>query len=173
MKSTETKLPGFYLVGISVRTNNGNEFNPATAKIGNCLQRFFSENIASKIPNRASPGILYCAYSDYESDSNGNYTYFVGEQVIPKDPDGHISKDSLPAGLELLEVPSQVYAQYTVGPGAMPQVNIEAWQKIWQTYPPETDDKRDYCIDFERYDSRAADPANCIFEIFIGIYQED
>jgi len=40
------------LVGLTARTNNKNEMNPGTSKIGELAGRFWSQNIAGQISNR-------------------------------------------------------------------------------------------------------------------------
>jgi predicted transcriptional regulator YdeE len=51
----------------------------------------------------------------------------------------------------------------------MPQVDIEAWQKIWAMSDDELGGARSYTTDFEVYDERARDPQNTVLDIYIGI----
>ncbi|MEI8321238.1 MAG: GyrI-like domain-containing protein [Alphaproteobacteria bacterium] len=161
MKKILIHKPAMKIVGISARTNNAAEMNPATAKIGATVQEYFHRGLPEKIQNRASPGTTYCIYTDYENDFQGDYTYFIGEEVC--------SFNEMPKGLNSLTIPAQNYAQFTAGPGLMPGVCIEAWQKIWQMAPEDLSGPRSYQADFEIYDDRAQDPQNVVLDICIGI----
>src|SRR5688500_13485253 len=98
MKIEETGKPEITLLGISARTSNAIEMNdPVSAKIVATLDRYFGEGIAAKIPDRANPGVTYCVYTEYESDFNGAYTYFVGEEVT--------SFKKVPEGMVTLSIP--------------------------------------------------------------------
>jgi len=63
------------IVGISVRTTNQN--GQAMQDIGNLWQRFFSEQLLAKIPNKVSDAI-YSIYTDYQKDYTEPYTCIVG-----------------------------------------------------------------------------------------------
>jgi predicted transcriptional regulator YdeE len=149
------------LVGLSVRTNNKNEMNPKTSKIGELAGQFWRQNIAAQISHRKNPGITLAVYTEYESDEHGDYTYFIGEEVN--------SLESIPKGLEKLIIPSAVYQKFTTLSGKMPEVVINAWQKIWKMSPDDLGGKRTYQADFEVYDERATDPNNTSLDIYIGI----
>ncbi len=158
MEKENLDLSQIKLVGISVRTNNAKEQDPATAQIGITAQRYFQEAMSSKISHRKNPGVTWAVYTDYESDFNGDYTYFIGEEVS--------SKDEI-AGLESLMIPPQTYTKFTTESDVMPHVCITAWQKIWQMKDLES--QRNYVADFEIYDERARDPQNTVLDIYIGI----
>jgi len=149
------------IVGIAVRTNNKAELDPKTAKIFPCVQRYFHQKIAELIPNRLHPGTTYCAYTAYESDHTGTYTYFIGEEAS--------SLAAIPDGLEILLIPAQKYVRFTNGPGSMPDVIKKPWQQIWQMTPKELGGERRYDTDFEIYDERASDHQNIVLDIYIGI----
>lgn len=149
------------LIGLTARTNNKAECDSATAKIGPCVQQYFQQQTADKIPHRKNPGTTISAYSDYESDYTGNYTYYIGEEVT--------SMDTLPEGVSTLLIPAQRYVKFTTEPGPMPHVAIEAWQKIWSMSPEELGGIRSYITDFEVYDERAQDPQQTVLDIYIGI----
>lgn len=152
------------LVGLKVRTNNQNEMNSATSRIGPCYGRYFAEQISSKIPHKKDSNVHYCAYTDYESDYTGDYTYFIGQEVT--------SFEGIDKELEALTIPPQTYAQFTTDPGPIPQVVIKAWQEIWNMTPGDFGGKRSYRVDFERYDERARDPQKAIADLYIGIHEE-
>jgi predicted transcriptional regulator YdeE len=155
------KLPEIKLVGISIRTNNLAEIDPATGKILGCVQRYFHGQLANQIPNRKKPGTTFCAYTNYESDHTGDYTYFIGEEVT--------DFGLLPTGFEALSIPTQPYAKFTNGPGPMPQVVREPWFAIWKMSPQELGGTRSYLTDFEIYDERASDHEKIVLDICIGL----
>lgn len=161
MKKQKVTLPEIKLIGICIRTNNKAEIDPNTGKIFGCVQRYFHQAIHEKIPHRKKPGTTLCVYTDYESDHNGDYTYFIGEEVD--------SFEGCPADLITHIIPEQHYTKFTNGPAPMPEVVREPWIKIWQMRDEELGGKRQYIADFEVYDERAADHENIILDIFIGI----
>lgn len=161
MKKEKAALPEIKLAGITARTNNANEADPSLAKITPTVQRWFQENLSAKIPHGVNPGRTFCAYTEYESDFRGDYTFFVGEEVS--------SFDGLPAGVKALAVEAQDYAKFTTNSGPMPDIVIAAWQEIWQMTPNDLEGQRRYSTDFEVYDGRAADPQNAVVDIYIGI----
>lgn len=160
-QKTITSLEEIKLVGISVRTNNKDEFDPATQKISACVMKYFHQQLAEQIPNRIKPGVTLCVYTDYESDHTGDYTYFIGEQVS--------NFDNLPEGFVSLTIPAQKYAKFTTNPGPMPHVVINGWQAIWQMSPQDLGGARTYKADFELYDERAQKHDAVVLDILIGI----
>lgn len=161
MKKTEAHLKEIKLIGIQVRTNNANEINWMAGKIVPCVQKYYQQQLADKIPNRKKMGTTYCAYTDYESDYRGDYTYFIGEEVS--------SIEDIPSGFSFLIISPQEYAKFTTDPGPMPGVLGNAWQKIWQMSSRDFGGPRAYKTDFEVYDERAIDKQNTVLDIFIGI----
>lgn len=149
------------LIGLSVRTNNKNEMNPQMAKISKLSSEFFGKNIANQILNRKNPGTTFSVYREYDSDEYGDYTYFVGEEVN--------SFENIPNGLEKLIIPASQYQKFTTSSGKMPDVVINAWQKIWEMSSNDFGGERAYQADFEVYGDRACDPANTSLDIYIGI----
>lgn len=163
MKKTDSQLSEIKLVGITARTSNSLEANPETAKIGQTVGNYFENNLSQKIANRIKPGTTYCAYTEYESDENGQYTYFVGEEVD--------SFEEIPDGFETLIIPPSSYKKFECGPGQMPKVCIDAWKEIWKMQDADFWGKRTYITDFEIYDVRAKDYGNAILDIYIGVQQ--
>ncbi|EKD53900.1 MAG: DNA-binding protein [uncultured bacterium] len=149
------------LIGLSARTNNKNEMDPKTSKIGELMGCYFSQNIASQIPNRKNFGITLSVYTEYDSDEHGDYTYFLGEEVN--------SFEKIPTGLQTLTILAAKYQKFTTSAGKIPTVVINAWQEIWKMSPTDFGGKRAYKADFEIYDQRASDPENTILDIYIGI----
>lgn len=56
------ELTDFPIIGISVRTTNEN--GQAIKDIGPLWERFLSENLIEKIPNKVDPTV-YSVYTDY------------------------------------------------------------------------------------------------------------
>lgn len=156
LNKTEIKL-----VGLTARTNNKNEMNPQTSKIGELAGRFWSKNIANGIFNRKNPGVTISVYTEYDSNEHGDYTYFIGEEVN--------SFENISTGLHQLIIPAAKYQKFTTSPGKMPEVVIHAWQQIWKMSANDFGGERAYVADFEVYDQRASDPVNTSLDIYIGI----
>lgn len=163
MQKITTELPAIKLIGITTRTNNKHLFetDPSTNKVAQTVQKYFHGAMPDKIPQRKTPNVTYCVYTDYESDHNGDFTYFIGEEVD--------SFEHMPEGFTALTIPSQTYAKFTNGPGPMPMVCIDMWQKIWAMDKTELGGIRGYRADFELYDERASDHNNVTLDIFIGV----
>src|SRR5947207_2518378 len=81
MNKIYSSLDEIKLVSIKVRTCNKDELDVKTAEIMPCVQKYFIQQISQNIPNRTNHGVTYCAYTDYESDYRGKYTFFIGEEV--------------------------------------------------------------------------------------------
>lgn len=160
MKQTKISLPEKKLIGMAVRTNNQNEIDPMTGKIFPIVRQYFQEQLFSKIPNRIKPGTTFCCYTDYESDHNGDYTYFIGEEV---------SAFQEIDGFTTLTIPAQTYAKFTTSPAPMPDVVRNAWFSIWKMTDSDLGGKRAYQTDFEIYDERASDHQNIVMDLCIGI----
>lgn len=161
MLQEKVTFPEKKIVGLKIRTNNETEKAIDKGKIFPCVQNYFHNNFAEKIQNRRSAGVTLCIYTEYESDHTGDYTYFIGEEVD--------SFENQPDTLSQLLIPEQTYIKFTNGPGAMPQVILEPWFKIWQMTPEDFGGKRNYKADFEVYDERSADHSNITLDICIGI----
>ena len=161
MQKIKQKVLEKKIVGISVRTNNQIEMNSQTGKIGPLVQRYWQEEVFNKIFRRKTPGITYCAYTDYENDFNGDYTFFIGEEVIDF---SDLSEDLTP-----LIIPEQTYVCFTNGPGPIPNVSVEIWQKVWQMTSNELGGDRSYVVDFEVYDERSHDLTSATLDLYIGV----
>lgn len=161
MKKELVNKPEIKLIGLTARTNNKNEMNPQTSKIGELMGRYWNQNIAAQISDRKNPGVTLSVYTEYDSNEHGEYTYFVGEEVS--------SFDNIPPALQKLTIPAAKYQKFTTSPGKMPEVVINAWQQIWKMSANDFGGERAYVADFEIYDQRASDPTNASLDIYIGI----
>ena len=162
MKKEKVKLGNLILLDMTARTNNKNEMNPQASKIAQLAGMYWEKQIANQFKNRINPGITYSVYTEYESNENGEYTYFIGEEVRSFD-DQDLSK------FKSLTIPATTYQKFTTESGKIPDIVIAAWQKIWQMKEKDLEGKRKYIADFEIYDQRAIDPNQAIVDIYIGI----
>ncbi|MBH1988830.1 MAG: AraC family transcriptional regulator [Myxococcaceae bacterium] len=163
MQKTMTTRMELKLVGITTRTNNAQVFgsDPSVNKIAVLAQKYFNNGLAEKIKDRKNPGTTFCAYTHYESDVNGHYTCFIGEEVS--------SFESVDQEFEMLTIPDQNYAKFTNQPGPMPDACIDMWQNIWKMDVSDLGGERAYVADFEIYDERSRDYNNVTLDIYIGI----
>lgn len=155
---SRSEITGFTVIGIEARTNNAKE-SGADGVIPKQWQRFFSEGLAEKIPNKTGPN-FYAVYTDYASDHNADYTYVVGAQVKEGTP--------APSGMVAKSVPAGRYVFLTTDKGPLAKVMPAAWQHILEL-EGKGKLKRAYKTDFEIYDQRAQDPQNAQVDIYIGV----
>ena len=161
MNVNETALEEFKLVGVFVRTNNTNEFTPNLGKIPGNFSRYYGEKLFEKIQHRTKPFVTYSVYTEYESNENGEYTHFLGEEVSSfENQDTSLFKTII--------IPKNSYLKFTSAKGKMPEIVINVWKKIWSMQHTEFNGKRNFIADFELYDSRAIDPENAEVDIYIG-----
>lgn len=134
----QTSLQQITLWGIAVTTNNATEFTP-NGKIPATMQTFFSNILGSF--NSCNANKVYAVYTNYQSDKNGDYTYFIGQEVTQ-------DSTNLPANLQSLTINPQSYSVFNNN-GQLPEAVIALWQQIWANNNLET--KRKYTADFELY----------------------
>ena len=151
-------LEGFTIIGISVRTNNAKEQTP-DGQICKQWQRFFQENLLSKIPNRSDDNII-AVYTDYASDKDGDYTFVLGARVN--------SSQKIPAGMVAVKISSGRYVIFTSEKGPGFKVVPELWRRIWAVPKSSPGGDRVYKTDFELYDQRAQDPQNSQVDVYVG-----
>ena len=163
MQKATITLTELKLVGITTRTNNSQIFekDPSTNKIAATVQKYVHNGLAEKIKDRKNPGTTFCVYTNYESDVNGDYTYFIGEEVT--------SFEEIDKEFETLTIPVQNYEKFTNQAGPMPTVRIDMWQNIWKMNASDLGGERAYISDFEVYDERSVDHNNVTLDIYIGI----
>lgn len=150
---SEKVLEAFYVIGISVKTENRPGF--ADTDIPALWKRFMSEGIAARIPNKLSEAV-YSVYTHYEGDFTQPYTTVLGCKV------SHLN--DVPEGMVGITIPKGNYSVKEVQGNLMHGIVFTAWQGIWQE-PLE----RTYRADYEVYDERAANPENAQITIFVGI----
>lgn len=152
--STEI-IPQFSVIGLSVRTTNENQ--QAAKDIPALWNKFMTEGVLSKIPNKIDESI-YCIYTDYEEDHTKPYTAILGCKVS--------SLDEIPPAMVGKNFDEATYIKY-VAKGTMSEGMVyNEWLKIWNSDLPRT-----FIADFEIYDAKSQHPENAEVAIFVGVKQ--
>jgi predicted transcriptional regulator YdeE len=127
----------FAVAGLTIRTTNDEEIDPATARIGALWGRFFADPRLQAPPHRTDHAHNYGVYSNYESDALGAFDVTAGVAVAQ-------------GGTAQVEA-----GDYLVwsGDGEMPQAVLGAWQRIWAYFEAHPEVRRRYVSDFEAYTS--------------------
>lgn len=140
----------FNIAGIQVRTSNKH-----IEKIQELWNKFFSEKIYEKVQNKINPEQIYCIYTDYESDFNGDYTCLIGFEVD--------KLDNISDGLISRTIQKAKYQTFS-DKGSVNEITPNLWKKIWNTKLD-----RVYKADFELYDLTTIFSENSEVKIFICI----
>jgi predicted transcriptional regulator YdeE len=143
--------PPFFVAGIAVRTINNGQ---AGKDIKALWDRFFAENILSKIDHKVS-GDIYNVYTDYENDYTGYYTAILGCKVS--------TLVGLKDGFTGVTIPADKYKVHSLGGKGFHKV-IDAWQEIWNT-----ETNRKYTVDFDVYTPNYKSFEDSEVKIFVGI----
>ena len=123
--------------GLSTRTNNRDEMNPDSAKIGALYQRFDEQVVV----NYQEGARVYGVYFDYESDASGEFSVLAGADNI----------ESASAELETVTLPAGSYLVFA-GKGEMPNAVINTWMKVWDYFSAaDCPHQRAYSVDYEFY----------------------
>ncbi len=147
------KMERFSIIGIAVRTTNENE--QAMQDIPALWQRFFAEQVLTRIPGKVDD-TLYCAYTDYEKDHTRPYTTVLGCRVF--------DASVVPEGMTALTIDGGSFTLHTAKGNLNEGVVVNEWFKIWNADLP-----RKYASDYEVYGAKAQDPANAEVDIFISV----
>lgn len=145
-------MDAFKIIGISVRTKNEN--NQAQVDINNLWNKWYEENVSTRIPNKVSDAIINI-YTEYESDENGYYTCILGYEVE--------SIDSIPKGLVGKQIPKLKYKEF-VSTGKLPDCVVETWKTIWSLKFD-----RSYQADFDVYEADKMNPENAEVKTYLSI----
>jgi len=149
---TIVRKPEIFLIGITCRTSN--DPGAAMKDIPALWERFYSENIISQIPNKASEEVI-ALYVDYKGDHTKPYSVVIGSPVTVF--------DEVPEGLVAKQIPGGTYAAYRAI-GEHPQALIKTWGQIWRTDLPRT-----YRGDYEVYGEKFTSGSPQEVEVFIAI----
>ncbi len=145
-------MEAFNVIGISVRTTNIN--GKSKTDINALWNQWFTENIASRIPNTISDH-LYNIYTDYESDEHGFYNTILGYKVS--------TIASVPKGMIGKYIPSTKYKEF-VSEGKLPDCVVKTWESIWNLKFD-----RSYLADFDVYDPSMMNPENAKVKTYLSI----
>ena len=148
-----TNIGPINIIGIAIRTTNEN--GQAAIDIPALWNRFLSEQIASKIPNKLSDDV-YSVYTDYELDHTKPYTTIIGCRVS--------GLDEVPEGLTGKAIAEARYTTFVAKGKLSDQIVYNEWLKIWNAGLPRT-----FTADFEVYGAAAQHPENAEVEIFIAV----
>ena len=147
--------PGFFIIGIEVRTNNSDE-GSGNGKIGGMWQKFYAEDVLSRIPGKVGADVL-AMYTNYESDVTGEYSFILGAEVN--------SLAAIPEGMVGKETVAVKYAVFTSGRGAIPGIIIDVWKRIWDS----VGSSRSYQADYEVYGSESRDRSDAQVEVWVSV----
>ncbi|MDO8412575.1 MAG: GyrI-like domain-containing protein [Gallionellaceae bacterium] len=129
------------ITGISIRTTNAREMNPATSKIGGLHQQF-DEKVSVDYKSGAR---VYGVYYYYESDYSGEFSVLAGTDQIGQAPIDNLESVTIASGTYLLFEAT----------GEVPQIVIETWSTIWNYFSKEDAPyQRAYTTDFEFYKNK-------------------
>lgn len=131
----------FTVVGLTVRTNNATEMS-GHGKIADLWQGAMNSGQLQQIPNQAGDGFVV-VYSDYASDSTGDYNYTLGVRVA--------SADKVPDGFVVRTIPAGNYAVIASETGPPQEVIPALWQHISAMTPQQLGGTRAFRMDFETY----------------------
>ncbi len=144
-------LEPFHIVGVSIRTSN--EKAKSSQDIARLWQKFLSEKLMDKIPDKLESAI-YSVYTEYAGDHTKPYTVIIGCKVP--------NLNQIPAGMVGKTVPGGRFAKF-VAQGDQSAVYQE-WVKIWQAPL-----KRRYIADFEVYGPKSRDLKMGEVDIYISV----
>ncbi len=147
------KIEPFSIVGIEVRTTNKN--SQAAKDIAELWQRFMSENLQDKIPNKTDTSV-YSVYTDYEGDHTQPYTALLGCKVE--------NLKSIPAGMTVKTFAGGEYVKITAKGDLMKGLIVSEWTRIWSM-----ELNRAFTADFEVYGPKAQNPANAEVDFYIAV----
>lgn len=147
------QITPFQIIGIAVRTSNQND--QAASDIGLLWERFMTEGISQKIPNKISEEI-FALYTNYESDHTRPYDTIIGCKVD--------SLDSIPEGMVGQAFEGGTFAKFTAKGDAAKGAVYQAWVDIWNA-----DLDRRYTADFEVYGEKAMGITAAEVDIFVAI----
>jgi predicted transcriptional regulator YdeE len=148
------KIEDFKIIGIETETTNEN--GKSATDLSKLWEKFYSEHVQGKIPNKKSDDI-YSIYTDYESDYNGKYTSIIGLKVN--------SLNQVPDGLIGREFNGGKYQKF-IAKGQMPNAVMEIWKEIWKQ---DNELNRKYTTDFEVYGQNSQKGNDSEVEIYIAI----
>lgn len=143
----------FSVIGISIRTTNEN--GQSEQDIPALWNKFMTEGIAEKIPNKID-NALYCIYTEYEKDHTKPYTTILGCLVS--------SLDFVPEAMIGKTIEKATYEKFVAKGNLDEGIVFNEWMQIWNS-----DLDRSFTADFEIYGEKTQNPENAEVDIFIAI----
>lgn len=125
-------VESFIVTGLSVRTQNSDEFNEKTAKLPSLWQQFYTSELATNAN-------IFGVYSNYDSDANGPYTVTVG-----------VKFDYAQAQFSSVTIQAGNYLVFQ-GTGPRPATVVETWKQVWAFFETNSEHRRNFISDFETY----------------------
>ena len=147
------KIETFNVIGISVRTTNEN--GTSAKDIPSLWNKFMTEEIQGKIPNKVS-GDIFCIYTDYEKDHTKPYTTILGCKVE--------SLDNILENMVGKTIESADYEELIAKGNLSEGIVYNKWLEIWNS-----DLNRSFTADFEVYGSKTQNPENAEVDIYIAL----
>lgn len=147
------KIETFNVIGISIRTTNEN--GTSAKDIPALWNKFMTEGIQQKIPNKISEDI-FCIYTDYEKDHTKPYTTILGCKVE--------SLDNIPENMVGKTIESADYEELIAKGNLLDGIVYNKWLEIWNS-----DLNRSFTADFEVYGSKTQNPENAEVDIYIAL----
>lgn len=151
IKQTNREL---VIAGITIRTTNAN--NQCIEDINKFWEKFYYENVPSRISDISNRETVYGLYSNYESDLNGAYDFTIGYEVS--------SVDNIPSDMTIIRIPKAEFAVFEVTEELKLHDKLfKLWTNIWNS-----DVDRAYAVDFEAFEEKSACSDNPKVEIYIS-----
>lgn len=149
----QVKVEPFHIIGITVRTTNEN--GKGAEDIGALWQRFMTEGVLQKIPNKLGNEV-YSVYTEYAGDHTQPYTTLLGCKVA--------GLDEVPEGLTGKSFGGGTYEKFVVQGDLADGIVANQWMKIWEMDLPRT-----YTADFEIFGEKAQNPQDAEVDILIAV----
>lgn len=146
-------VEAFAVRGISAVIDNKDD--RAAEQINTLWQSFFEQQVAQRIPERASD-VIYAVYSDYEGDHTKPYRLTIGYAAPADAASAHPM-------LYTAQVGAGEYASLSAR-GEQPKALIETWVAVW-----ESDLDRAFKTDFEVYGPRFFEEGVHEVLVYIGL----
>lgn len=160
LKPKQIQQQGFEIIGIPARTNNAAE-SAGEGVIPKLWGRFYSDSDTSfdRIPAKAGNSV-YAAYTAYDNDAAGDYTFVLGARVKPG--------TRPPEGMVAIQVPAGKYLEFTSEQGSLPTLVPKLWRDIYAYFRQAGTLQRAFKTDYEIYDA-GMDPMNATATIYVGV----
>ncbi|WP_165734146.1 GyrI-like domain-containing protein [Polaribacter sp. 20A6] len=146
-------VEAFKVIGISIRTTNENE--QAAKDIGELWNKFISEGILEKIPNKID-STIYSIYTEYQSDHTKPYTTVLGCKVE------HLNE--IPNGMVGKSFKGGKYVNFSTKGDLTKGLIVNKWKEIWKM-----DLDRVYSADFEVFGEKAQNQNDAEIDILIAV----